>query len=322
MKRINNKKLYTLLLFSFAAKAITAQTIAADTSGQTSDTFFNRFPHYLEDPLVWLAVLMILLIGATLYSLYQSVKALSGKYQTTVEEIIPQRRKEKKETVWNKIMRGMTKSVPVEREKDIMLDHNYDGIRELDNKLPPWWIWGFYFTIAFAVVYLLSYHVAGTGKLSLAEYKDEVEKAKLEKTERMKNSANNITPENVVALTTKEDIAAGKEIFTKLCITCHGNEGQGNVGPNLTDPYWLNGGGIHNIFHTITEGVPSKGMISWKSQLAPKQIQLVASFILTLQGTSPQGAKEPQGDKWVEEAKPGPTAGVSTDSASVNPKKL
>jgi cytochrome c oxidase cbb3-type subunit 3 len=280
----------------------------ATNAAQSGTSFGTKFPHYLEDPLVWLGLFMLILTGTTIFSLYQSVKALTKKNKSSVEETTPVSDKVYKETVWHKLMKGMTKSVPIEQEKDIMLDHNYDGIRELDNQLPPWWKWGFYFTIAFAVVYLLSYHVAGTGMLSIQEYDDEMLKAKIEKETRMKNSADNVTFENVVALNSKEDIAAGKETFVKLCATCHGNEGQGNVGPNLTDQFWLNGGGIHNIFHTITEGVPAKGMISWKSQLSPKQIQKVASFILTLKGTSPQGAKEPQGDKWIEESK--------TDSAT------
>jgi len=98
--------------------------------------------------------------------------------------------------------------------------------------------------------------------------------------------------------------------------------GQGNVGPNLTDEFWLHGGGIKNVFNTVTAGVPSKGMISWKAQLAPKQIQEVSSFILTLKGTNPPGAKEPQGEKWVEEVKTDSSASVMKDSTGNVAKKL
>ncbi len=321
MKISQIKNFSALLILSGISHLTYAQGSMATNATQSGTSFGTKFPHYLEDPLVWLGLFMLILIGTTIFSLYQSVKALTGKNKSSVEETIPVSDKVYKETVWHKLMKGMTKSVPVEKEQDIMLDHNYDGIRELDNQLPPWWIWGFYFTIAFAVVYLLSYHVAGTGMLSIQEYDDEMLKAKIEKETRMKNSSDNVTFENVVALTSKEDIAAGKETFVKLCVTCHGNEGQGNVGPNLTDQFWLNGGGIHNIFHTIAEGVPAKGMISWKTQLSPKQIQKVSSFILTLQGTSPQGAKEPQGDKWIEQSKTDSTTTASADTTTGLTKK-
>jgi cytochrome c oxidase cbb3-type subunit 3 len=285
----------------------------SDPPVQKIGDFWTSFPHYLEDPLFWLSVIMIILIGTTVFALYQSVNALSVKKKSAAPIPVQEASKVKKVSPWMKLMDILTKSVPVEQEKDVMLDHNYDGIRELDNKLPPWWIWGFYFTIAFAVVYLLSYHVAGTGKLSIAEYEDQLLQAQAEKEQRMKIAGGNITFENVVQLSDKESLTAGKETFTKLCVTCHGNEGQGNVGPNLTDEFWINGGGVHNIFHTITEGVPAKGMISWKSQLSPKQIQQVASFILTFQGTKPQGAKEPQGDRWIE-----PTTTVTDTLASAD----
>jgi cytochrome c oxidase cbb3-type subunit 3 len=299
-------KKISLFIF-FAIPLISMESVFAQTAVNTSvaidpQSFAVKFPHYFEDPLVLLGFFVLLIVCLSLYSLYETVEALYGKKKME-EEVIPQADEVKKESLWSKIMKGLTRSVPIEQEADVMLDHNYDGIRELDNRLPPWWIWGFYFTIAFAVVYLLSFHVAGTAKLSLAEYQEEMDNAKKEREERMKNSAENITFENVSFISDAGLITSGKQIFEKLCVTCHGNAGQGNVGPNLTDDFWLNGGGIKNVFHTITEGVPSKGMISWKSQLTPKQIQQVASFILTLHGTNPEGAKEAQGEKWVEEVK-------------------
>jgi cytochrome c oxidase cbb3-type subunit 3 len=308
------KIIFLLILVVAGASGISdGQTVAQPTA---TNTFGNQFPHYLEDPLVWLALFMLILIGISVRSLYQSVLVLSGKPAAKEETEAPREPKTRKPSLGSKVMKWMTRSVPVAREADVMLDHNYDGIRELDNQLPPWWKWGFYFTIAFAVVYLLSYHVAGTGKLSLAEYQDEMQTAKLELEARMKNSAGFITFDNVTKLSDPQEIAGGKQVFEKLCVACHGNEGQGNVGPNLTDVYWLNGGGIKNIFHTITEGVPAKGMISWKSQLSPKQIQQVASYILTLQGTHPAGAKEPQGEQWTEEAKTDSVAVIKPDSLS------
>lgn len=195
----------------------------------------------------------------------------------------------------------MVDSVPVAKEKDILLDHDYDGIHELDNNLPPWWKYGFYITIIWSFFYLVYYH-AGTGKLQAQEYNDEVALAKREKEERLRASADNVNEENVTTLSDATALASGKEVFVKLCANCHKEDGGGQVGPNLTDEYWLHGGGIKNVFKTITYGVPQKGMISWQAQLTPKQIQQVSSYILTMQGTKPAGAKEPQGEVWTEKA--------------------
>ena len=215
-------------------------------------------------------------------------------------------------------MNALVRAVPVEHEEDVMLDHNYDGIRELDNQLPPWWKYGFYVTILFAFIYIINYHISGSGKLQAAEYNEEMKNAEIATKKRMENNANYVTAASVVKLTEKAAIESGKEIYLKNCLACHGDHAQGNVGPNLTDEFWIHGGGIKNIFNTVTEGVPAKGMISWKSQLPPKAIQEVASYILTLQGTNPAGAKEPQGDKWVEVAD---SSAAVVDSAAVDSVK-
>ncbi|HOZ81477.1 MAG TPA: cbb3-type cytochrome c oxidase N-terminal domain-containing protein [Bacteroidia bacterium] len=219
-----------------------------------------------------------------------------------------------RETFMRKVYLRLVDSVPVAKEQDILLDHDYDGIQELDNNLPPWWKWGFYITIIAAVIYMLAYHVTGTGKLQAEEYADELAVAAKQKEERMKNSAENITEENVTVLVDAAEIAKGKDIYEKNCSACHMADGGGMVGPNLTDSYWLHGGGVKNIFKTITYGVPAKGMISWQAQLSPKQIQEVTSFIMTLHGTKPAAPKEPQGDEWKDEPAAGATA---TDSAAV-----
>lgn len=196
-------------------------------------------------------------------------------------------------------MQSLTRAVPIERERDVMLDHDYDGIRELDNQLPPWWKWGFALTIVFAFIYLFSYHLSGTGKLQLAEYDEQIQEAARQREELMARSAAFVTSENVVVIKDASGLAEGKGIFEKNCVACHRSDGGGNVGPNLTDEYWIHGGGIKNVFATVSNGVPAKGMISWKSQLSPKQIQEVASYVLTLEGTHPADAKAPQGDLWV-----------------------
>lgn len=193
----------------------------------------------------------------------------------------------------------INRSTPVENEKDILLDHNYDGIRELDSRVPPWFSWLFYITIIFAIYYLLDYHVFNTGKLMYDEYAEEMQKAEIKKAELMKSGAL-INEETVTELTDKPDLDKGKEIFSLNCIACHASDGGGIVGPNLTDDYWINGGGIKNIFKTIKYGVPSKGMISWQTQLNPTQIQEVASYVMSLHGTKPANPKAPEGELWKE----------------------
>ncbi len=200
-----------------------------------------------------------------------------------------------------KIKLKLTKSVPVEKEADVLLEHDYDGIKELDNQLPPWWKFLFYFSIVFAVVYMLYFHVFNIGKLQEEEYTEEVRQFEIQQTALQKTSVM-ISENTVTILTDAGSLFSGKEIFIKNCAACHGNYGEGLVGPNLTDDYWINGGSIKNIFRTIRDGVPEKGMISWKSQLNPKQMQEVGSYIKSLYGTNPPNAKLPQGEKYVEKS--------------------
>lgn len=203
-------------------------------------------------------------------------------------------------SLFAKISKLLTKSTPIEKEEDILLDHNYDGIKELDNSLPPWWKWLFYVTIAFSVVYMLNYHVFNYGLLSTDELKEEIRLAELEKAQIL--GSGSIVDENkLTVLNDASALFSGKEIFTKNCAACHGQKGEGLVGPNLTDDYWIHGGGIKNIYQVIKNGVPEKGMISWKSQLNSQSILEVGSFIISLRGTNPPNAKAPQGDLWKEE---------------------
>lgn len=211
--------------------------------------------------------------------------------------------------------------VPIEREGDIMLDHNYDGIRELDNHLPPWWVNLFYITILFAGVYMWYYHFGGTGPSSADEYKISVEKAKKEMATALAGKANAVDEASVTALTDASALSDGENTFKSTCAACHGQKGEGMVGPNLTDEYWLHGGGIKNVFKTIKYGVPEKGMIAWASQLKPSDIQKVASYILTLKGSNPPNPKAPQGSVWTEEGAAAPAATPAKDStATVKPK--
>ncbi len=186
-------------------------------------------------------------------------------------------------------------SVALEEEGTIMLDHEYDGIRELDNNLPPWWKYGFYLTIVFAVVYLIHYHVSKTGPLQTEEYQAQMAEGERLKAEYRKTAANLVDESNVFQLMAADSISAGKNIFTEKCKACHKADGSGDIGPNLTDNYWLHGGDIKSVFTTIKYGVTSKGMQAWQNDLSPVQMQEVASYILTLAGTNVAGGKAPEG---------------------------
>ena len=182
---------------------------------------------------------------------------------------------------------------------NIIEDHTYDGINELDNPAPAWFQALFYITIVFAVVYMIQYHMLGKSNLSGDEYNQEILVAQQQRDELLKTGGL-INETNVTLLTDKADVDKGKEIFSVNCVSCHNADAGGGVGPNLTDEYWIHGGGIKNVFATIKNGVPAKGMIAWQTQLNPKQINQVASFVLSLQGTKPANPKAPEGNIWVD----------------------
>ena len=198
------------------------------------------------------------------------------------------------------IIEKLNASVAVEHEADIMLDHDYDGIRELDNNLPPWWKYGFYISIVWGLIYLVHYHITKTGDLQIAEYQNELAEAEIQKEEYRKRAANLVDENNIKLLTDNASLASGKSIYIANCATCHGDAGQGKVGPNLTDEYWLHGGSLKDVFVSIKYGWPEKGMKAWQADLGAKQMHEVSSYIHSLQGTNPPGAKEKQGEKYIE----------------------
>lgn len=252
--------------------------------------------------LVFIVTAVLLLVVA--YTLLNTFKTLSNqlikptRFAQTESEKIPEWQewyalKKSRPPVLNKLL-GLR---PISEEKDIKMEHEFDGIAELDNPTPGWFMVLFYATIIFGVVYLFNYHVMGWGKMQEEEYVIEMNKAHAAKTAFLAKSSNNIDEASV-----KEDkdagvIAAGAALFKTNCVACHGDKGQGTVGPNLTDEYWLHGGEINNIFKSIKYGIPAKGMISWEKVLSPKQISDVSNYIKSLQGTNPANAKAAQGEK-------------------------
>lgn len=180
----------------------------------------------------------------------------------------------------------------------LLLDHEADGIRELDNNLPRWWVWLFNLTIAFAVVYLVYYHVLRDGKIMAAEYAREMEageKIKAAALARFEGELASLQP-----LAEPDVLEAGLKTYKTLCAPCHRDDGGGLVGPNLTDDYWIHGSNFVDSLKVIWNGVPEKGMITWKGVLQPREIHNVASYIFTLRGTQPPNPKPPENQAPVE----------------------
>ncbi len=173
-----------------------------------------------------------------------------------------------------------------------LLEHEVDGIKELDNLLPRWWVWLFYLTTIFAIGYLLYYHVFNMGDLQVAEWKKEMAIG-----DKLKNAAMSHFESGIAALQPSKDagvLTNGKTLFLTRCAPCHRPDGGGLVGPNLCDDYWIHGSNFADNVTTIWNGVPAKGMITWKNYLRPDEIVSVASYIYTLRGTHPPNPKPPE----------------------------
>lgn len=255
----------------------------------------NPFDIY-ENPLVWLALIAFVLVVV----LKEMVNVMAVKKATELQNekdgVVPE-----PGNAWiQKLIKSWTKAKDIEKEEEIILDHNYDGIKELDNTLPPWWVYLFYATIVFGVIYLVRFEVLD-GDNQATEYNKAMAEARIE-LEKFKATATDlITAENVTLLTDAKDLSRGKAVFNLNCASCHLADGGGQIGPNLTDEYWILGGGIKNVFNTVTNGGrDGKGMIAWNKTLKPADIAKVASYVLSLQGTTPAKAKAPQGEIWVE----------------------
>jgi cytochrome c oxidase cbb3-type subunit 3 len=193
--------------------------------------------------------------------------------------------------VWQKLLSLR----PLEEEKELLIDHAYDEIQELDNPIPAWFMYLFYATIIFGVGYLLNYQVFHTGQNQYEEYKTEMVQADIAHKLYLTKNANQVDENTVKLVRDPAVIASGQAIFKTNCVACHGEHAQGNVGPNLTDDYWLHGGKINSLFKTVKYGVLTKGMPTWEKVLSPKQISDVVNYVKSLQGTNPTKAKAPQG---------------------------
>lgn len=181
-------------------------------------------------------------------------------------------------------------------DKDRVI-HAVDGIEEYDNRLPRWWLYTLYGAIAFAAVYWWVYHTASVADLPRAAYQAELDKQAAAEAARVK-AAGVMTPEALTTLSKdRNTVAAGKDVFTKTCSACHRADGGGNVGPNLTDEFWLHGSAPDQIYKTVSNGVPEKGMPAWAPQLGIEKVQAVTAYVLTIKNTHVPGGKAPQGDR-------------------------
>jgi len=263
-----------------------------------------------QEVLVWSVLALEFLLLLVVITLYVVIRMIANKVFAPTPEVVEvseEAHKQKivlepKETFVQRVMHQLTDAVPVEREEEVMTDHEYDGIYELDNNLPPWWKAMFYVTIVFGVAYLLHYHVFDTGDLQGAEYEKEVAAAQAEVEAFLATQENSVDETNVTMVEDDARLASGQSMYMQKCSPCHGAEGGGGVGPNLTDQYWIHGGDIKDIYRTIKYGVPAKGMIPWESQLSPAQMQDISSYIITLEGTNPPNPKEPEGELYERES--------------------
>ena len=210
----------------------------------------------------------------------------------------------------------MNRLKSVEEEESLDIGHSYDGIRELDNATPPWFTVSFIATIIFAFVYMYRYHIAYSAPNQLQEYKMEVAQANADQKAYLA-SQGNLVDETSVTMLDAAGISAGKGLYTSNCVACHGAAGEGGVGPNLTDDYWLHGGSINDIFKVIKYGVVEKGMKAWQEDFSANQIAQLSSFIKSIHGTNPPGGKEKQGDLFSDKAG-SPADAVPGDSTSQN----
>lgn len=308
----NTTKSIAIIVFAAITSAANAQDAAPLSVANNSDLISGISSNGFYG-LMSVVILELIILLALIYNL----KFILRKEKAVValaagEEVAPQENKLAK--WWDNI----NKFRPVQEEAAIDLGHDYDGIRELDNRLPPWWLYGFYVCVIFAGIYLWRYHVAKTAPLSKEELAIEMKKGEEAKAAYLKNAANNIDETTVQYLSAEADLTAGKQIFTQACAACHLADGGGSIGPNLTDDYWLHGGSIQDIFKTIKYGVVEKGMKSWKDDYGPMKMAQIASYIKSLKGTKPANPKAPQGDLYTENT----TATTDSSAAKVDSTKM
>lgn len=291
------RKVLVLFLFLMPGSELMAQ----ETSDQSFwiDPFNNpMMPLYVTTTLVFVTLVLVMVVAVYMLKVlnmfvHQAEKERAEKLGMTYVPSV---------SWWTKFWDQFNASVPLEQEMDIDLGHEFDGIRELDNHLPPWWKGLFYGSMVWAVIYMAIYHFMGSMPLSGAEYENDVALAAEQLRAYRASQPVTVIDENTLTYTKEEAfITNGKKVFmSNNCGSCHRNDGGGNaIGPNLTDMFWIHGGDIRTIFTTIKSGVVEKGMPAWGKVMSPSDVRDVTFFVMSLQGSKPDGAKAPQGKEYV-----------------------
>lgn len=312
-KAQENKK--TLSLIALVGLSVSAN--AAVTENGPVRFIFDSMPSdsmsfYVLIGVFSLLFLITLLLSRSMFTMLRMLYGIELKKKEAVAEV-----ETKKENAWDRWLTRWNSAVPVEKEADVMLDHDYDGIKELDNSLPPWWKYGFYLTIFIAFAYIINYHVGGNGKSQLEEYAVEMKDAEQQKAIAAASNKSNVDEANIALLTEATALEHGKSIFMQNCATCHGAKGEGLAGPNLTDKFWIHGGDIKSVYTTIKNGVIQKGMVKWEGILKPTEIHEVASFVWKLH-ENPVAGKEPQGVEFDPQAATPADSSATGGGASAN----
>jgi cytochrome c oxidase cbb3-type subunit 3 len=310
LEKQKGKTLSTVLLTAGLlgiAEVVFAQTDAAAAAPKAVNFGgLSELEFYALASVIGLEVAVILFLAFMARRSYRELMGLADRERTAPDWSL------RLSQWWSGLDKKVfTRAVPVEKEADVLLDHDYDGIRELDNALPPWWKWGFYVSIVAGVVYMFYFHVLGIGPDPEQEYRAELAEGKRLEEQYMARTKN-LVDENNVTLADADGIAAGKALYTQSCVACHAGDGGGGIGPNLTDDNWIHGGAMNDIYKTIKIGYPEKGMQAWNTVYSPVQMKNIASYIKTLHGTKPANPKEPQGEPHLEAAPTAATGGGTT----------
>lgn len=296
----NNSKTL-MLLFFVSLQFLFTGVYAQDTEATTEVVEPSTLSQIPLD--IWFGALVILVeLGIIIYLIPFEKKLFDENEKEAIAEAKANGTIYlSKKAWWKKVINAFGADNTAEEIEQLDLHHDYDGISELDNSIPAWWNLAFAGSIAFAIIYLIRFFITGGIPDQFKELAEADKQAAIQM-EAYLAKAGGLIDENNVTMQDAAGIAKGKELFGKNCVACHGPEGGGGIGPNLTDDYWLHGGSLKDVFYTIKYGWPEKGMKSWKDDFSPEQIADLASFVKSIHGTNPANAKEPQGEKFVETA--------------------
>ena len=263
----------------------------------------EAYPIALLNPYVLAGLGLFMLILIALETVLGAIQGLADQMITAEQKAkLEEAKKERAANTWFKrLLKHLWKAKPLDDKSVLLEDHDYDGIRELDNPLPPWWLYLFYGTLIFGAVYMVRFHVLD----GPTQYEEFESKMALAQSEIEQYQASLPQKKDLVISEDEAMLAAGKKIFTMYCQVCHRPDGGGSIGPNLTDAYWIMGGTLNNVYDVISNGGrPGKGMVAWKNSLNKTQIEEVSNYIMSLRGTNPPNPKAPQGEEFIIETIP------------------